>query len=257
MGTVNDQLHVFLDAINELVEGNNNFMTPSPHEDHYFPEEENQLTFVFPENDVSYSDSYKKSDNNIHNEELAKDQESDLLELILNNNDFSLLYPMSDASPTINHRNYSTCMPTVPISVIKPDTPGSIRFEDDDEPDDTERILMEFHQPELDEENESKIISDKDLIVMPVRQLNIKLKNLSKEEKLKLKARRRLLKNRGYAQTCRERRICSQRTILEENEHLKKLLEQEILEKNTIQTKYNHLKNLIKKAKLARFQKTG
>lgn len=57
-------------------------------------------------------------------------------------------------------------------------------------------------------------ISDDDLLKLGVKELNKLLKSLSPENRTKLKRRRRILKNRGYAANCRTKRM-SQKELLQ------------------------------------------
>ena len=68
----------------------------------------------------------------------------------------------------------------------------------------------------------SQNISDDALLKLSVKDLNRILKSLSPDERNKLKKRRRILKNRGYAANCRTKRMSQKEVLQLEKEDLEK-----------------------------------
>merc|ERR1719175_502454 len=94
-------------------------------------------------------------------------------------------------------------------------------------------------QDELKPDAEAnKIIEDKDLINIDIKELNkmLKEKGISKELSVRLKQRRRTLKNRNYASSCREKKD-------EEIMTLEKLKGEEIDEANKMEEENKRIRD--------------
>jgi len=88
-------------------------------------------------------------------------------------------------------------------------------------PQQSNLVIAELKQPA---ENQQIILTEEELAEMPVKDLNSLLRGLPDTEVMKLKQRRRTIKNRGYAQTNRTKRT-TQKAVLEDE---KSVLEEEL-----------------------------
>jgi len=66
----------------------------------------------------------------------------------------------------------------------------------------------------------SSELNDDELLSLSTRELNRRLQSVSPDERNRLKQRRRTLKNRGYAQTCRSRRVSNHHRLQDTVEDL-------------------------------------
>lgn len=91
-------------------------------------------------------------------------------------------------------------------------------------------------------------INDEDLINLPIRDLNKRLRNLPKAEMQKLRKRRRSLKNRTYATRSRQRRTDEKEGLKTQNQRLrvqlretKANLKNVMLDRDSYKNKYESL----------------
>jgi len=267
-------INEFWDCISEIVQGND-FMTPSPDND-MSPDEEDKFTFAYQEQPYPSPEYYQYfnmeskiqsqnfidtvlQDNNQLNE--TKMESQNFIDSVMKGDSFSthndmyLSPSVNSQTPKVQDVSYlkailqNTAM-SIQSTDVYADTPSNPDQEDDEDIDITNVIFNE--ESEHLGSTALSAVADEELVTLSVRDLNKRLRNQTKEEKLKYKQRRRLLKNRGYAQTCRTRRIHNQHAKEIENEKLKEILQQVTLERNLYKTKYENLKSVIKKAKLER-----
>eukprot|EP00795_Rhopilema_esculentum_P001258 gene1258-15639_t len=140
----------------------------------------------------------------------------------------------------------SSSVPSTPSTPITVSSVSDISdIFDDDFSDDSKDII-------LSAASFSDDVTDDELTQLSVRELNKKLKGLPREAMHRLKQRRRLLKNRGYAQKCRTRRVQQYRNLSEDNAELYKQIDelQNLVriyqkQKDDYKAKYEKLKSRI------------
>lgn len=107
---------------------------------------------------------------------------------------------------------------------------------------------------------QSSIIDDDDLVSLPVRELNRRLQGFPKSEVQRLKQKRRTLKNRGYAQNCRSKRMLQKselettnKSLLQKIDDLKRQLNASVRERDFYRQRCHLLKTQLVRASSASF----
>ncbi|XP_044175500.1 transcription factor MafG-like [Acropora millepora] len=117
--------------------------------------------------------------------------------------------------------------------------------------EDTNSVHQRSHQERL---SFITTISDEELEKMPIQDLNKHLRGLPKTEAQMLRKRRRILKNRSYATSCRQRRVASDESLKEQNQRLKdqlreikEILRKTIVDRNLYKSKCERLEGLFQR----------
>jgi len=92
--------------------------------------------------------------------------------------------------------------------------------------------------------NTNQNISDDALLKLSVKDLNRLLKSLSPEDRNKLKKRRRILKNRGYAANCRTKRMSQKEILQMEKNELEKDVRKKAHQNEMLKVFFLFIRNL-------------
>ncbi|KAK2193006.1 hypothetical protein NP493_18g02007 [Ridgeia piscesae] len=138
--------------------------------------------------------------------------------------------------PAPDSANTGVAEPTVSAPVVDSTTTTPVPVVD---------ITSEPPSPcDLDEPSEPGAPCDSELVRLSVRELNRRLRGWSPEAVKRLKQRRRTLKNRGYAQNCRTKRLEHHSHLETEINDLRDTLTQVTKERDHYKMKYHALLNL-------------
>ena len=193
-------------------------------------------------NTSDYSNRDYPSPTNTHSSQPVVDELNWISQCIMDNPDFAVAALESDISNNSNTNNggvpinsYMTPL-TVPQTTFQPPVqpqplptpPLVIKTEPPTSPKHTTaaggRPRQRGHGKIVIANNTS--LDESELTCLPVRELNKRLQGCGRDEILKIKQKRRTLKNRGYAQNCRTKRMVQRSELEEENLILMRQLSQ-------------------------------
>ena len=179
-------------------------------------------------NQFSINNDHHNNNNNNNNSHLVSTKST-------NNNETATQHDHHHQHQPQHHHHHAKSISNGSNSNTSSNSSQSSRTSNDSNQSSESNVSNEFN---ISANNGSSIrsincdIDDSQLIHLSVRELNKKLNGLTKEAISKVKAKRRTLKNRGYAQNCRTKRM-------EQRRNLEDQLKDLIAEKQSLQMRLN------------------
>lgn len=178
----------------------------------------------------------------------TNDEEKKIPDVV--NNDVSLLDTVWLNRPSIGSKNMDNFIHNLEIfGVNSSDSPNEPLSDTESECNSTMSSVVP--SPAISESGnnhfEFNSINDNELVDLSVKDLNVKLKNYPKDSAKKYKKRRRTLKNRGYAHSCRQKRLSEKSTLQFSNKDLEKQMQVVTLENGRLRGMLAQYENLFRR----------